>query len=340
MRWSSVRRVFAAAAVVVSVLATAACSDDTEDGARVVDPLPFEADVEDPTFPLPAEDPAAGIEAGTVVFHGTAETSRNLWTIGTDAGELAELAVDGYDGIAGASVAPDGVSIAALAWSPGRFEQADTLLVGTLEAGFEPIVHDAELDMWCIRWFPGGERLLLTAFVEDEMTPVLLSVALDGTTSTHSTPGGRFDCAIPVDDDLAVLTYLGIDVNLVGLALVELSTGEAGVLFEKVGCLLYGGAVSPDGTELVTAAACDEPDDSGIHVLDIDSGDVDHLLVAEVSFPAFSPSGEWITFGVYESPSAARSTVWAMRRDGSGVRQLSDAPGIQPAWVTSPAPPR
>jgi hypothetical protein len=243
------------------------------------------------------------------------------------------LAVAGYDGVGAPAVAPDGVTLAALAWAPGAVELATTLVVGTRDGGFDPVLVDDELDMWCVRWFPSGDRLLLTAFVEDAMDPALLVVGLDGSTSSVEVPSGRFDCAVPVDESRVVLTYLGMDTSLVGAAIVDLETGEPEVLAEIVGCLLYGGSLSPAGGEVAVAATCEEPADSGVYVVDVESREAEMVVNAEVGYPAWSPSGEWLVFGVYESPSVTTSTVWVARRDGSGARQLSDTIGTQPAWV-------
>jgi hypothetical protein len=326
-------------AVLALGLVSVACSDG--DGAApdpVADPdlgLATSVD-EDPEpeeeYPLPDQDLDGEAESGQVVFHGTVG-SRHLQVVGTAGGQVVEVAVEGYEGIGAPAVAPDGGTVAALAWAPGAVELATTLLVGTLGGGLEPLLDDPDLDMWCVRWYPSGDRLLLTAFVEDEMSPALVAVDLDGTTTTLEVPGGRFDCAVPLDDDRVALSYLGMDIALMGLALVDTSTGEAEVLLERPGCLLYGGALSPSGDELAVAAACEEPDDSGLLVVDLDSGEVRHLLVAELGFPAWSPSGEWLTIGVFETPSATSTTIWIVRRDGTGARQLSGVPGTQPAWV-------
>jgi hypothetical protein len=337
--WSARRRIVAG--LVAGALLIAGCGDDGSDDDGGAPPQPggtsTEATSPDETVPpvaydLPTEDLDGDVEGGTIVFHGV-DGSRHLQAVAASGGPVSELAVDGYDGMGAPAVAPDGETVAALGWAPGAVELATSLLVGTLDGGLEPVLVDDELDMWCVRWFPSGDRLLLTAFVEESMDPELLIVGLDGSTESIDAPSGRFDCAVPVDESRAVLTYLGIDTTLVGAALLDLDTGEAVVLTEIIGCLLYGGSRSPGGDEIAVVATCEDPADSGLYVIDVDSGEAEQVVEAEVGYPAWSPTGEWLVFGVYESPSVKTSTVWVARRDGTGIRQVSDTIGTQPAWV-------
>jgi hypothetical protein len=332
MRWSRTARVVAV--VVALALVAVGCSDDDESGADADDSsvVDFEPQEPEEEYALPEEDLDGEVEAGTVVFHGVTD-SRHLHQVSSAGGSPTALTLDGFDGVGGAAVAPDGETIAALAWAPGAVELATTLLVGTVDGGFEPVLTDESLDMWCVRWYPSGDRLLLTAFVEGEMNPALLTVGLDGSTTPVEVPDGRFDCAVPVDDQRVVLTYLGMDITLIGAAIVDTSTGEPDVLAEMIGCLLYGGVLSPSGDEIAVAATCEEPDESGIYAIDVDTGEADRVLAGEFGFPAWSPSGEWLTFGVYATPSVTSSTVWVVRSDGTGARQLTDTIGTQPAWV-------
>jgi hypothetical protein len=331
--WRSTRWI---AWLVVLCLVSASCGDDETTAAPDPGPGPDmsidEESEPEETYELPDEDRSGDAESGRIVFHGMG-SSRHLQAVSSAGGDASVVEIDGFDGVGAPAVAPDGERVAALAWAPGAVEVATTLLVGTIDDGLEPILHDDDLDMWCVRWYPSGDRLLLTAFVDDEMSPALLSVGLDGSTTSVEVPAGRFDCAVPLDDERVALTYLGMDIALMGLAVVDTATGDAAVLFEKVGCLLYGGALSPDGFELVIAAACEEPADSGLHVIEVTTGQVEHVLVGELGFPAWSPTGEWLTMGAYATPSAASSTVWIVRRDGTGARRLNAEPGIQPSWV-------
>jgi hypothetical protein len=324
--------------VVASLLLTA-CADDDDalDGGSLSDDeldqlLDDADDLEVP--PLPDEDLSVEIEGGSIVFHGLDPADRGLVRVEPDGeGDPTTVGLDDHAGVSGPAVAPDGVTIAALGWPDAATERADTLLVGTLDDGFEPLLVDDELDMWCVRWFPAGDRLLLTAFVEDDFSPVLLEVDLGGETTQHTVPQGRYDCAIPIDDDRVILTYLGMDTDIQGMAMADLATGEAELYFMKLGCMIYGGALSPDRTELVTTAACEVPADSGVHVIDLDTGEAEHLVVGLAVFPAYSPTGEWIAFTLYPDVNSDEGSTWAIRRDGAGFRQVTEAIGAQPAWV-------
>lgn len=325
------------ATVAVSLALVAGCSDDDESGATpTTDPAEVAEETEiDPPPPLPDEDLSVDIEGGTILFHGFDERARGLFATPPDADEPTEIDVGDFAGVMAPAVAPDGVTVAVLGWPEGRHEDATTLLVGTVDGGFEHLLVEEDLSLWCARWFPDGERLLVTAFVEEDLTPRLFEVDLGGEVTEHSVDPGRYDCAIPLDDDRVVLSYLGMDTSILGLAEADLVTGESEVLFEKLGCQVHGGELSPDGRQLVTGAVCDMPGDSGIHLVDLESGDVDHVLTAEVAYPAFSPSGEWIVFALYSSPEAMTSTIWAIRTDGSGFREITDHAGIGADWVAT-----
>ena len=120
-----------------------------------------------------------------------------------------------------------------------------------------------------------------------------------------------------------------------GMALAESGSDDLEVLYTKVGCLLYGPSLSPSRGELVVAASCEEPADSGLHLVDVATGEATQILEGEVAYPAYSRSGDWIAFALFPNPDALKATIWAVSRDGSGLRQLSETVGAQPAWLAS-----
>ena len=251
--------------------------------------------------------------------------------IGDGAG-ASELLLDEYEGVMAPTVGPDG-RVAALAWAPGDNERSTTVLLGDADLGFEPLYSDPDLEFRCVRWHPDGSALLLTAFDGDELDPVLLSLDLEGNATSLTVPSGRYECAVPLADGRIVLTFTGEGIDLVGMALATPSSSEIEVLQAKVGCLLYGPSASWTRPELVVAASCEEPDDSGVHIVDLDTGEMAQVLSGEVAFPSFSPSGDWIAFGLFPSPDSLKSTVWAVSRQGDGLRQITDLASTMPAWT-------
>lgn len=320
--------------MVLAVLAVAsACTDDANpDGSDASD-----TSTTTTTVDLPEQDLAIDIEAGRVLFHQWDDdgTSRQLAMVTSDGGgEVVELAVDTYEGVLAPTVSSAG-QVAALAWDPGQNEQTTTVLVGDPETGFEVLYTDPDLVFHCLRWLPDSTGLLATAFDGDQVDPVLLSLDLDGNATELDVPSGRYECAVPLADGRIVLTYTGEGIDLVAMAVATPGSDELDVLHRKVGCLLYGPSLSWTRPELVVAASCEEPEDSGIHIVDIETGQADHILAAEVAYPTFSPSGDWVTFGLFPSPDSLKSTIWAATRQGEGLREITDQVGATPAWVAA-----
>lgn len=284
-----------------------------------------------------AQDLSVEPEPGTIVFHGYADdVARSLFTVDVPGGGSG-TPLDpptGFEGVNAAALAPDGATIAALAWREGAQEHRSTVLVGTIDEGFDVLVDEPDLDMWCVRWSLDAERLYVTGFLEDGQDSVLLSVdAATGETEALDLGVGRYECAIPLDDERMALAVVE---PLPRLVEVDLATGEQRDLFAAPGCIVFGGVLSADGSELLTAASCDELDDSGVVAIDLASGDVEHLFVGDGSYPVYSPSGEWILFGVAPVDRATGdSTVWVQRRDGSGLQQVSPTPGLQAVWLAA-----
>ncbi|MEO7571919.1 MAG: hypothetical protein ABIX10_05730, partial [Acidimicrobiales bacterium] len=94
--------------------------------------------------------------------------------------------------------------------------------------------------------------------------------------------------------------------------------------------------LAPDGTAELVVQTCKDLAASGMYVLDIDSGDATQLTEGLAASARWSPTGEWITFGLAPSigPSAETVRVWIIKADGTGLRQLTDVPSSFPAWVS------
>ena len=91
---------------------------------------------------------------------------------------------------------------------------------------------------------------------------------------------------------------------------------------------------SPDGRRI----AFDFLDDSGVHIATMgpNGGHVRQLTFgpAVQEVPKWSPDGRWITFDA--APTFGpdfRTSIWIMRADGSGARQLTDDGfDVEPVW--------
>ncbi|MGY6500641.1 MAG: TolB family protein [Acidimicrobiales bacterium] len=273
-------------------------------------------------------------DPGTIVFHGYADdVERSLFTVSTTGDAATPVPPPpGVEGVSAAALAPDGSTIAALSWDEGSDERRDTLLVGTLAEGLTPLVTVEDRELWCVRWTPESDQLYLTAFRDDvEGAELLVVDAASGDLERVDLAVGRFDCAIPLGGDQVALTVIEPTPRLV---VVDLDSGSERDLLVEPGCIVFGGVVSPDGSELLTALSCDTVEDSGVVAVDLDSGDAEVLFGGDGSHPAYSPSGDWIVFSVSPLDRATGdTTVWVQRRDGTGRRQVSSTPGIHAVWL-------
>jgi Tol biopolymer transport system component len=61
-----------------------------------------------------------------------------------------------------------------------------------------------------------------------------------------------------------------------------------------------------------------------------DAVDLTPAIVGEAAWPAWSPDGSQVAFGMYSDPG--HEGIWVMNADGSSMRQLTDDGGLSPAW--------
>ena len=86
-------------------------------------------------------------------------------------------------------------------------------------------------------------------------------------------------------------------------------------------------AWAPDGREIAYAAAV------GIHLVRPD-GRGDHRLTSGRldDSPSWSPDGRYLAFARTPTSAPAAPSVYVIRKDGSGLRQLTAGPGTTPVW--------
>jgi Tol biopolymer transport system component len=72
---------------------------------------------------------------------------------------------------------------------------------------------------------------------------------------------------------------------------------------------------------------------NGVWVVDLSSGDADHIVTGNVGPAKWSPDGTWLVFGLAPLASTGPSTVWMARADGRQLRQSADAPSWTPVWL-------
>ena len=81
---------------------------------------------------------------------------------------------------------------------------------------------------------------------------------------------------------------------------------------------------SPDGKRIMYRVWGDS--DYGLRVMNLDDGSIKTLTTDLDNFPAYSPSGDLITF-TRRDPKTLDYDIFTMRPDGTGIKQLTTTPG-------------
>jgi Tol biopolymer transport system component len=86
---------------------------------------------------------------------------------------------------------------------------------------------------------------------------------------------------------------------------------------------------SPDGTELAfTRSLPNDPEDNDLYLVNADGSNLRHIATPSdtVESPAWSPDGSHIAFGMSTGHEGAIDvSIWEVRVDGSGLRQITHA---------------
>jgi Tol biopolymer transport system component len=92
-------------------------------------------------------------------------------------------------------------------------------------------------------------------------------------------------------------------------------------------------ARDPTRARIAVTQQCFDPLQNGVWVVDLSSGDADHIVTGNAGPAKWSPDGTWLVFGLAPLASTDPSTVWMARADGRQLRQSADAPSWTPVWL-------
>jgi TolB protein len=175
--------------------------------------------------------------------------------------------------------------------------------------------------------FPGSNGAIVFSDSSDENDVRLFVIEADGTGLEELTDGPNdFSPSFDASGELVVFERDG------RIAVLDVSTGEVGVVTEDVGA--REPSFSPDGERIVHRREADGGSD--IFVVDVDGENPVRLTeTSEIELrPRFSPSGATVAFSRQASQDA-QADIFVMDADGSDPTNLTgtaDASEIEPDW--------
>ena len=291
---------------------------------------------------LPNEDLDGEAEAGTIVFDRLDGEDTGLWAVSSTGGEPVQIdAPDGWDDLDEPTVAPDGRTIVAIARRGGE-SPAVGLATGALSDGFTVRYETSDAEITCPRITSDGV-LMATQYGYGTQPNLLLTV--DGEdVSTMETPATDFYCAERTPTGELMLGAASEDRNEYGdFVRVDEDGSSLTLLYGAEDCNGVPSGLSPDARFELVVQSCDSPADSGLVLVDLAAEEGERIVEWTSAVAQWSPSGEWITFGIASAdrPLSEGTSVWVVRRNGTGLRQVVDAPSSWPTWVADelPSPP-
>lgn len=288
---------------------------------------------------LPDEDLEGAVEGGTIVFDRMDGEDTGLWAVSTMGGDAVKIdAPDGWDDLDEPTVGPDGRTIVAIARRGGE-SPAVGLATGVLRDGFSVRFETSDAEIACPRITSDGV-LMATQHGFGTQPSLLLTVDGDDV-STVETPASDFFCAESTREGDLLLGAASEDHNVWGdFVRVDEDGSGLEVVYAQEDCNGFPTGLSPDQRSELLVQTCDSPADSGLVIVDLAAGGGERIVGWPSAAAQWSPSGDWITFGLApaDRPRSEGVSVWVVRPDGTGLRQVVDDPSSWPTWVSDELP--
>jgi Tol biopolymer transport system component len=228
---------------------------------------------------------------------------------------------------------PDGTSIVVTTIaSDGRVVPA---VVAADGSGLRELPVEAPLNLGCGAWSADGRWLYCEGWADDdpEMT---------GTRRLRASDGGDMTRLSDVHD--VPNAELDDGQRLIVVRVQQTGSGEEGALWmmdadgtnqrqliDRVVGLRV--SLAPDERTIIADGM-----DGRLFTVDVHDGTITDIHTPGLAFDAdWSPDGEWLVFAMYDTQvEQPRPDLYVMRRDGSGLVQITDTPGLTegaPAWA-------
>jgi hypothetical protein len=201
------------------------------------------------------------------------------------------------------------------------------------------VTGSGQHDLVCQSWNDRGDQILAmrnTSDIDDRRLH-LTDLTGDRTSRPLDLPFAVVGCSAFISDDRLVVGDAALTVDGArGVWTVGIDGSEPRELYSPVDCATGVGSVDPSATRVAIHQRCLDPTADGLWIVDLSSGEADHVVTANTGPPKWSPDGTWLVFGLQPFIGRRTSTVWMARADGDQLRQITDEPAWTPVWL----PPR
>lgn len=188
----------------------------------------------------------------------------------------------------------------------------------------------------CPAWADAGDQVLAMQDTSDVDERRLHLIDLTGgrTSGPLDLPFAVVGCSAFIGEDRLVVADAAPTIDGArGVWTVGIDGSDPRPLYSPEACRTQVGSVDPTGSRVAVSQRCTDPTASGLWIVDLSSGEAEHIVTAITGPAKWSPDGTWLAFGLVPLIGEDTSTVWVTRADGRQLRQVTKGPSWTPVWL-------
>jgi hypothetical protein len=188
----------------------------------------------------------------------------------------------------------------------------------------------------CPTWNDAGDQVLamLNSSDADERKLRLIDLTGRHTSGPLELPFAVAGCGAFITEDRLVVADAALTVDGDrGVWIVGIDGSDPQELYAPENCRTDVGSVDPTGARVAVTQRCFDPLKDGVWVVDLSSGEADHIVTGLAGPAGWSPDGTWLVFGLSPLIGNDPPRVWMARADGRQLRQVVETPSWTPVWL-------